>query len=86
MEDRQQVDVKSDFSSLLPVFAPKPTIAAGECAWNSCMNRWYFGTIGTGPAGELRYPPYDSHDSGSGWPNRGFFQAYVRAAIAFHGA
>jgi hypothetical protein len=43
------------------------------------MNRWYFGTIGTGPAGELRYPSYDSHDSSSGWPNRGFFQAYVRA-------
>ena len=39
-------------------------------------------SIGTGPAGELRYPSYSSHDSGSGWPNRGFFQAYSSSARA----
>jgi len=39
-------------------------------------------SIGTGPAGELRYPSYNSHDSGSGWPNRGFLQAYSDPARA----
>jgi beta-amylase len=39
-------------------------------------------SIGTGPAGELRYPSYNAHDSGSGWPNRGFFQAYSAPARA----
>ena len=39
-------------------------------------------SIGTGPAGELRYPSYNSHDRGSGWPNRGFFQAYSDPARA----
>jgi beta-amylase len=39
-------------------------------------------SIGTGPAGELRYPSYNSHDRGSGYPNRGFFQAYSDPARA----
>jgi hypothetical protein len=38
--------------------------------------------ISTGPAGELRYPSYNSHDTGSGWPTRGFFQAYSEPARA----
>jgi len=39
-------------------------------------------SIGTGPAGELRYPSYNSHDNGSGFPSRGFFQAYSDPARA----
>jgi hypothetical protein len=31
--------------------------------------------ISMGPAGELRFPSYNSHDSGSGYPNRGYWQA-----------
>jgi alpha-amylase len=43
-------------------------------------------TIGTGPAGELRYPSYAGHDSKvagnpAGYPNRGTFQSYTPAAI-----
>lgn len=39
--------------------------------------------ISTGPAGELRYPSYNSHDSGntfSGYPNKGYFQCYSTMA------
>lgn len=36
--------------------------------------------IGTGPAGELRYPSYNAHDHNSNWPTRGAFQAYSSAA------
>lgn len=36
--------------------------------------------ISMGPAGELRYPSYNSHDSGSGYPTRGAFQAYSTPA------
>ena len=32
--------------------------------------------ISMGPAGELRYPSYNSHDTGSGYPTRGAFQCY----------
>ncbi len=32
--------------------------------------------ISMGPAGELRYPSYNGHDSGSGYPTRGAFQSY----------
>jgi len=40
--------------------------------------------ISMGPAGELRYPSYNSHDSGSGYPTRGAFQSYgVRAVNDF---
>jgi hypothetical protein len=38
--------------------------------------------ISMGPAGELRYPSYNSHDSGSGYPTRGAFQAYSEVAKA----
>ncbi|MCS5734152.1 family 14 glycosylhydrolase [Herbiconiux daphne] len=43
-------------------------------------------TIGTGPAGELRFPSYAAHDSKvagnpAGYPNRGTFQSYTPAAI-----
>jgi alpha-amylase len=43
-------------------------------------------TIGTGPAGELRYPSYAAHDSKvpgnpAGYPNRGTFQSYTPAAV-----
>jgi len=37
--------------------------------------------ISTGPSGELRYPSYNSHDSGSGYPSRGTFQAYGDLAV-----
>lgn len=39
--------------------------------------------ISMGPAGELRYPSYNSHDQGkTAYPTRGGFQAYSRLAIA----
>ena len=38
--------------------------------------------ISMGPAGELRYPSYNSHDTGSGYPTRGAFQAYGVRAVA----
>lgn len=37
--------------------------------------------ISLGPAGELRYPSYNSHDMGSGYPERGALQAYSKPAI-----
>lgn len=38
--------------------------------------------ISMGPAGELRYPSYNSHDTGTGYPTRGAFQAYGTRAVA----
>jgi alpha-amylase len=43
-------------------------------------------TIGTGPAGELRYPSYAHHDdtapgSPAAYPNRGTFQSYTDTAV-----
>ncbi|MGD8194918.1 family 14 glycosylhydrolase [Herbiconiux sp. P18] len=43
-------------------------------------------TIGTGPAGELRYPSYAHHDdaaagSPAAYPNRGTFQSYTDSAV-----
>ena len=32
--------------------------------------------ISLGPAGELRYPSYNAHDQGTGYPTRGALQAY----------
>lgn len=32
--------------------------------------------VSLGPAGELRFPSYNSHDQNSGWPTRGALQAY----------
>lgn len=32
--------------------------------------------VSLGPAGELRYPSYNGHDSGTGYPSRGALQAY----------
>jgi beta-amylase len=37
-------------------------------------------TISLGPAGELRYPSYNSHDSGAGFPSRGSLQCYSELA------
>lgn len=37
--------------------------------------------ISLGPAGELRYPSYNGHDQGSGYPSRGSLQAYSNPAI-----
>lgn len=37
--------------------------------------------VSLGPAGELRYPSYNSHDSGTGYPTRGALQAYSPLAI-----
>lgn len=36
--------------------------------------------ISLGPAGELRYPSYNSHDKNTGYPTRGAFQAYSENA------
>ncbi|ANE45328.1 hypothetical protein SY83_02140 [Paenibacillus swuensis] len=36
--------------------------------------------ISMGPAGELRYPSYNSHDSGCGYPNRGCWQSFSTPA------
>ena len=38
--------------------------------------------ISLGPAGELRYPSYNSHDQGSGYPTRGALQCYSSLARA----
>lgn len=38
--------------------------------------------VSLGPAGELRYPSYNSHDSGTGYPTRGALQAYSPLAVA----
>lgn len=39
--------------------------------------------ISMGPAGELRYPSYNSHDGGqTAYPSRGGFQAYSTLAVA----
>lgn len=38
--------------------------------------------VSLGPAGELRYPSYNSHDKGTDWPNRGALQCYSELAIA----
>lgn len=32
--------------------------------------------ISLGPSGEMRYPSYNQHDTGTGWPTRGALQAY----------
>lgn len=37
--------------------------------------------ISLGPAGELRYPSYNSHDVGTGYPYRGGIQAYSDLAV-----
>ncbi|MGZ3792762.1 MAG: family 14 glycosylhydrolase [Bdellovibrio sp.] len=36
--------------------------------------------VSAGPAGELRYPSYNSHDKGTGYPTRGALQSYSRLA------
>jgi len=38
--------------------------------------------VSLGPAGELRYPSYNSHDQGSGYPTRGALQSYSDLAIS----
>lgn len=37
-------------------------------------------TISLGPAGEMRYPSYNSHDRGTGFPTRGALQCYSELA------
>lgn len=37
--------------------------------------------VSLGPAGELRYPSYNSHDDGADYPARGSLQCYSRPAI-----
>ena len=37
--------------------------------------------VSLGPAGELRYPSYNGHDSGTGYPTRGALQSYSPLAI-----
>ena len=37
--------------------------------------------VSLGPSGELRYPSYNSHDTGSGYPTRGALQSYSRLAV-----
>lgn len=38
--------------------------------------------VSLGPSGELRYPSYNSHDEGSGYPTRGALQSYSPIAQA----
>lgn len=38
--------------------------------------------VSLGPSGELRYPSYNSHDTGSGYPTRGALQSYSPLAQA----
>jgi hypothetical protein len=38
--------------------------------------------VSLGPAGELRYPSYNSHDQGTGFPTRGAMQGYSKLAIS----
>lgn len=38
--------------------------------------------VSLGPAGELRYPSYNSHDTGTGYPTRGALQSYSPLAVA----
>ncbi len=43
--------------------------------------------VSLGPAGELRYPSYNSHDKGTGYPTRGGLQSYSSLAVeAFRAA
>jgi beta-amylase len=44
-------------------------------------NRMQEINVSLGPAGELRYPSYNGHDSGTGYPTRGALQAYSPLAI-----
>lgn len=37
--------------------------------------------VSLGPAGELRYPSYNQHDTGTGYPTRGALQAYSPLAV-----
>jgi beta-amylase len=37
--------------------------------------------VSLGPAGEMRYPSYNSHDNNTGYPTRGALQAYSPLAI-----
>jgi beta-amylase len=37
--------------------------------------------VSLGPSGELRYPSYNAHDTGSGYPTRGALQSYSRLAV-----
>jgi hypothetical protein len=37
--------------------------------------------VSLGPAGEIRYPSYNSHDQNSGYPTRGALQSYSEVAI-----
>ena len=37
--------------------------------------------VSLGPAGEIRYPSYNSHDQNSGYPTRGALQSYSEAAV-----
>lgn len=44
-------------------------------------NRMQEINVSLGPAGELRYPSYNSHDSGTGYPTRGGLQGYSPLAV-----
>ena len=37
--------------------------------------------VSAGPSGELRYPSYNAHDHGTGYPFRGGLQSYSRLAV-----
>ncbi len=37
--------------------------------------------VSLGPAGEIRYPSYNSHDTNTGYPTRGALQSYSDAAV-----
>ena len=37
--------------------------------------------VSLGPSGELRYPSYNAHDTGTGYPTRGALQSYSELAV-----
>lgn len=56
---------------------------AFETQYGSQANLFMELNVSCGPAGELRYPSYNSHDAGntySGYPNKGYLQAYSNVA------
>jgi len=62
----------SDYSDFMSAF---------KNHFHNKKNDIYEINISLGPAGELRYPSYNSHDQNTGYPTRGAIQAYSSSAI-----
>ncbi len=62
--------VQSEYSDFMNAF---------ESQYGNKANLFMELNVSCGPAGELRYPSYNSHDGGnqySGYPNKGYLQSY----------